>query len=341
MKKFIRLSLISLLLISGCSFSGSLEDRYKDLISVPGFTNSNSLSYDLKFEIPNNGQGLTEREFYTSYSDLYDYSYVLDNIQKVEDENTREKLENIYNIFNSNLFHKTNEYTGRYKGYNIINIIGETLEIRFAHPVLTPNLWNIMNNSMYFENYYVSEFQEGATCNTEFMSHASLYPVVTSIWSGNMCQNENTTNDIFKFAMPAQLEANGYNAYYFHLGFRGFYNRGNFIPNFGFKKNNVKFLQNLGLYEYTTDDYNIKFYERFIDFSKPFYVSNLTYSMHGDWKEGTLGINDERANRVLTSLEKDKSYFNDMEEIPKMVYLILFMARLQDFCLGIHIVTSI
>ena len=96
-----------------------------------------------------------------------------------------------------------------------------------------------MNNSMYFENYYVSEFQEGATCNTEFMSHSSLYPVVTSSWSGNMCQNENTTNDIFKFSMPAQLKANGYDCFYFHLGYRGFYNRGNFIPNFGFDKTNV------------------------------------------------------------------------------------------------------
>ena len=316
MKKVLKISITSLLLLSGCSYSQNLNDRYNDLISVPSYiTSTNSTSYDLEFVVPNDGKGIKEREFYTSYSDLYDYSYVLDNINKVEDQTQKEKLTEVYNVFDQNSFHSKNDYTGRYEGYNIINIIAETLELRFAHPVLTPNLWHIMNNSMYFENYYVSEFQEGATCNTEFMSHAGLFPVVTSVWSGNMCQNEETTNDIFKFALPAQLEANGYNAYYFHLGYSNFYNRWNFIPNFGFEKNNIKFINHIGVDGYVTDDYNIKFFENFVDFSKPFYVSNLTYSMHGDYRFDSLGVNAERANRVLTALNKDVEYFKYMMEV--------------------------
>lgn len=316
MKKIIKISITSLLLLSGCSYSQNLNDRYNDLVSVPSYiTSSNTTSYEVEFVIPNDGKGIERREFYTSYSDLHDYSYALRNIEKVEDEIEREKLIECYNTFDNNSFHSKNDYTGRYKGYNIINIIGETLEIRFAHPKLTPNLWNIMNNSMYFKNYYVSEFQEGATCNTEFMSHSGLFPVVTSVWSGNMCQNENTTNDIFKFSLPAQLEANGYNSYYFHLGYRNFYNRGNFIPNFGFKKSNVKFINDIGINEYVTDENNLKFFEKFVDFSQPFYVSNLTYSMHGDYKENSLGVNSYREKRVLDSLQKNKSYFKDMMEV--------------------------
>lgn len=333
MKKVLKISIISIMLLAGCSFSKSLEDRYKEQLSIPIFNNSsNSSSYKIDFVVPNDGKGINKREFYTKYSDLHDYSYVLENIEKVEDETTKEKLKNIYDTFNSNSFHSKNEYTGRFKGYNMINIIGETLEIRFAHPELTPNLWHIMNNSMYFENYYVSEYQEGATCNTEFMSHASLYPVVTSSWSGNMCQNENTTSDIFKFAMPAQLEANGYNSYYFHLGYRGFYNRGNFIPNFGFDRDKIKFIHEIDCSDYVTDDYNIRFYERFIDFSKPFYVSNLTYSMHGGYAGNSLGVNSERENRVLTALDKNKDYFKDMMEafyyLQKLTYFDDFLGDL-------------
>lgn len=336
MKKKKILLITSLLLLNGCSFSKNLSNRYESLNSVPSYivSNNTSLSDKIEFVVPNDGKGIKEREFYTSYSDLYDYSYVLNNIEKVENEEEKNKLKEIYNVFNSNQFHSKNDYTGKYAGYNIINIIGETLEIRFAHPILTPNLWNIMNNSMYFENYYVSEFQEGATCNTEFMSHAGLFPVVTSVWSGNMCQNENTTNDIFKFSLPAQLKANGYNAYYFHLGYRGFYNRGNFIPNFGFDKSNIKFIQDIGCNNYVTDDYNIKFFEKFVDFTKPFYISNLTYSMHGGYDDEALGINNERANRVLTSLDKSLNYFNDMIQVfyylQKLTYFDDYLGELLE-----------
>ncbi len=328
MKNIRYLSLISLFLLSGCSFSSKLSDRYMGLISIPSFNDSNSVHFDTEFVIPNNGNGIDKREFFTHYSDLHDFSYVLDNIEKVEDEISREKLKNIYKVFNTNSFHAKNDYSGKYKGYNLINITAETLELRFIDPILTPNLWNVMNNSMYFENYYVSEFQEGATCNTEFMSHSGLYPVVTSVWSGNMCQNENTTNDIFKFALPAQLKANGYETYYFHLGYKNFYNRGNFIPNFGFDKENIKFINNIGIYDYVTDENNIKFYEQFIDFNKPFYVSNLTYSMHGGYNESSLGVNSERANRVLTALNKDMSYFENLKEI---FYYLQKLTYFDDF----------
>jgi len=317
MRKILKLIVTSMLLLSGCSFSSNLSNRYDKLNSIPSFimSNDNSMLDKIEFVVPNDGNGIKEREFFTSYSDLHDFSYVLDNIEKVEDEKVKKELKEVYEVFNNNPFHYKNDYSGRYAGYNIINIIGETLEIRFAHPELTPNLWHIMNNSMYFENYYVSEFQEGATCNTEFMSHAGLFPVVTSIWSGNMCQNENTTNDIFKYALPAQLQANGYNAYYFHLGYRGFYNRGNFIPNFGFNKDNIKFMQDLGYYNHVTDEHNIEFFKKYVDFSKPFYVSNLTYSMHGGYDEDSLGVTNESANRVLKALNKDLAYFSDMIQV--------------------------
>ena len=94
MKKIVNISITSLMLLSGCSFNSMLEDRYKDLISIPSFNNSNNVSFETHFEVPNDGKGIDKREFYTKYSDLYDFSYVLDNINKVEDVTTKEKLTN-------------------------------------------------------------------------------------------------------------------------------------------------------------------------------------------------------------------------------------------------------
>ena len=124
MNKLSKVSILSILLLSGCSYSSLLSDRYQNPVNN---NSTNSSSYKIEFVAPNEGKGIKEKEFYTSYSDLYDYSYVLDNINKVEDTELKNKLSNIYSSFMANPYHEPNKYTGKYKDYNIINIIGETL----------------------------------------------------------------------------------------------------------------------------------------------------------------------------------------------------------------------
>ena len=81
MNKVNKLAILSILLLSGCSYSSMLSDRYENPMNN---SSTNSSSYKIEFVVPNDGKGIKPKEFYTSYSDLYDYSYVMDNINKVE-----------------------------------------------------------------------------------------------------------------------------------------------------------------------------------------------------------------------------------------------------------------
>ena len=111
MNKISKIAILSILLLSGCSYSSMLSHRYENPLNN---NSTNSSSYKIEFVVPNDGKGIKEKEFYTSYSDLYDYSYVLDNISKVEDEELKGKLTNIYNSFMSNPYHEVIKYTGKY-----------------------------------------------------------------------------------------------------------------------------------------------------------------------------------------------------------------------------------
>lgn len=359
MKLFKKGSLLLVLLICGCSIKGLAQQAYPnntipplDMSSlISGGINNSSLPA-AEITLPNGGNSYNAKDFlsyYDDYQNYHDNDYVLANFETAE-ESEREVLNQVYKSFKDyTYYHQDNAYTGRYEGYNLISILSETLELKFTHPELTPNIWNVMNHGMYFENYYVSEFQEGATCNSEYMAHSGLFPNVDSSWGNNMCQNKLSTNNIFKFAMPAQLIANDYDTYYFHSGYRNFYNRGNFIPNFGFPKSNIKFLENLrniGFYpdtdgdgkenlDYFSDDKMTIFFDQFLDASKyengdkNFYVSMLTYSMHGAYSESNpLAINEERINRVLTSLNKTKDYFEGHNEV---LYYLAKLTAYDDF----------
>ena len=352
-------SLLLVLLMCGCSIKGLAEQAFPnntipplDMSSlISGGINNSSLP-EAEITLPNGGNSYTAQDFLTYYDDGQNYhnnDYVLANFEDAE-ESEREILNQVYKSFKDyTYFHEDNAYTGRYEGYNLISILSETLELKFTHPELTPNIWKVMNHGMYFENYYVSEFQEGATCNSEYMAHSGLFPNVDSSWGNNMCQNKLSTNNIFKFAMPAQLRANDYDTYYFHSGYRNFYNRGVFIPNFGFPKDNIKFLENLrnkGFYpdtdgdgrenlDYFSDDKMTIFFDEFLDASKyengdkNFYVSMLTYSMHGAYSESNpLAINEERINRVLTSLGTTTAYFEGHDEV---LYYLAKLTAYDDF----------
>ena len=92
MNKVNKLAILSILLLSGCSYSSMLSHRYENPMNN---SSTNSSSYKIEFVVPNDGKGIKPKEFYTNYSDLYDYSYVLDNINKVEDTELKNKYINI------------------------------------------------------------------------------------------------------------------------------------------------------------------------------------------------------------------------------------------------------
>lgn len=212
--------------------------------------------------------------------------------------------------------HDTNDYSDLYAGYNVISIIGETLETRFIDPVLTPNLYMMLNDGYSFDNYYTTVFQQGATCNSEFMSLTGYSAIPSNDWINNVCDSysENT----YTYALPNQLESIGYETYYFHSGYEWFYNRETITPQYGFSTS--KFQEDI--FDLGYDDFQdrhdtemLYFFDEFVNYDELFYIDLLTYSMHGAYNQEEFGVHYGRVEEAYPNTELDPEVINYMAKL--------------------------
>ncbi len=248
------------------------------------------------------------------YSEKYGYyHYHLLDITKlnpsVDEIDVVEEAETYF----ENRNHDHNVYSDQYQGYNVITILGESLDTRFIDPVLTPNLYMMYAEGLRFDHYYTPVFQQGATCNSEYMSLVGLSAINTNDWSNNICDTYSTNS--FPYSLPNQLASIGYDTYYFHSGHEWFYNRETIIPHYGF--NTVKFQEDL--YEQGYDDYNehfdsqmILFFEEYVSYDNPFHVNLLTYSGHGAYNQDAFNIHQDQLDAAYPNQTFDSQVENYM-----------------------------
>lgn len=308
-------------LTSGCTLHGLANNlKGKD---------SNKNSITISSEVVNSVKDqYYNPDFFPKYEKNMDFSDVEARL------NSDELV--LYKYFmNQNKQTEDNEMTGKYIGKNLITILAESMELRFANPYLTPNLYRIINGSYYFDNYFVDEIQSGATCNSEFMSMTSLLPTSATSFRYTVCTKY--SNNKFMFAIPAQMRANGYDTYYFHSGYKNFYYRNELIPNYGFEV--AKFGDDLykDYDEYMSDEEMIKFFEKYLNPENKFYVNMLTYSMHGAYND-TLTEKEEtnveiNVRKYLLDRGMTQEEANEYE-IPSDIYSFLNKMTKFDRFLG-------
>lgn len=248
------------------------------------------------------------------YFDQTDYSYVYGNAVNLTDD-LKNDIQTIYTYYetkNRNLTINEDTY-GMFSGYNYLNIMLESLDLKFVHPDLTPTMYELINSSMIIDDYYNVEFQPGATCNNEFMTLTSLYPFGSNTSSNNICNTYSKNK--FEFALPNQFESAGYDSYYFHAGEKTFYNREELIPNYGFTTSKFR----VDLYDdydieidMAKDSGSIEFFKNYIDYDyykeegNNFYINYLSYTTHGGYSNNYYL---EEHDEVVTSFIKNN--FND------------------------------
>ncbi len=105
--------------------------------------------------------------------------YLKDNMSYNLSEGDKKDITEWLNYKNENL--PPNEYTGMFKGKNLIFIQVESLENfminqSYQGQVLTPNLNNMLKNSYYFSNFY-EQVNNGNSADADLMVNASVLPV--------------------------------------------------------------------------------------------------------------------------------------------------------------------
>ena len=224
----------------------------------------------------------------TLFSEKYGwYNYHLLDFTRIRpNPEIDELVEEVDNYFDTLPNHEKNDYSDLYQGYNVVMIVGETLETRFIDETLTPHLYEMSSNGITFDNYFTTVFQQGATCNSEYMGMTGLASITTNDWSSNICDSY-STNPI-PYALPNQLKSIGYDTYYFHSGYEWFYNRIEMVPQYGYDV--VKFQEDLmsnGYPEFYDrfDTEMIHFMDEYMSYDNPFMMTMLTYSGHGAYNQ--------------------------------------------------------
>ena len=169
-----------------------------------------------------------------------------------------------------------NEYTGAFKGKNLIAVMLEGIDDWMISEKYTPTMEYMMENGINFKNYYAPTFGTGYTLGSEFCFNTGFYTPPSAVSAVNFVSNS------YPYALPKLFADAGYSSNSFHYNNQEFYNRGILHKSLGYEKYHS--FQDYGLPDYVAQaDSNImKYDEIYNDMVKdaPFFSFVITYSGH-------------------------------------------------------------
>jgi lipoteichoic acid synthase len=138
--------------------------------------------------------------------------------------NTRIKaLDNYY--INQSITPK-NEMTGKFEGMNFIYIMVEAFDLIAINEQLTPTLYKMANEGIYFTNHYSPKYS-CTTGESEFIGLVSLVP------SSDVCTPNQYRNNYYPTAMFSLFNNMGYTSTSYHNYIDKFYDRRTIHKNMG------------------------------------------------------------------------------------------------------------
>ena len=119
-----------------------------------------------------------------------------------------------------------NEYTGIFKGKNIIYILGESFNSIAVQKDVTPTLYKLVNSSFVFTNYYSPMFM--STSGGEFQFSTSLIPTQKTLnkWQKGKVDLSYAIGNVFNDL--------GYDTFAYHNWTYTYYGRNKTMPTLGF-----------------------------------------------------------------------------------------------------------
>jgi lipoteichoic acid synthase len=136
-------------------------------------------------------------------------------------------LQSMHKYFSSLTPSAKNDYTGIYKGYNLILITAEGFSQYAVDPILTPTLYKMSHEGYYFPNFYTPLWGV-STSDGEYVATTGLIPK-SGVWS-----MFKSADNYMPFAMGNQLKSLSYKAMAYHNHRYNYYGRDLSHPNLGY-----------------------------------------------------------------------------------------------------------
>lgn len=160
--------------------------------------------------------------------DDVDYNVTDIDFDKLIKNEKNNNIKELHKYFKLQTPSNKNEYTGIFRGKNLIFITAESFDFNMIDKDLTPTLYKMNNEGITFNNFYTPIYY-ASTSDGEYSNLTGLLPK-SGTWS-YLASEENT----YPYSFPNVLKKYGYNSYYYHNGEYDFYNRNTVSKNLGYK----------------------------------------------------------------------------------------------------------
>ena len=229
---------------------------------------------------------------------VYDYNKMDLDFTATSDLVNGSTLENMHTYFSSKTASQQNEYTGMFKGKNLIQITAEAFSPYVISKELTPTLYKLTHEGFVFTNYYQPGWGQSTT-GGEFAHMTGIIPT----WVNGNLSFYASHQDYMPFALGNQFRALGYTTVAYHNNSYTYYNRHLTHPNLGYdyygQGNGLNLTvpgwpySDLDMMEQTAPAY----IEDYVNTGKPFHAYYMSVSGHANWGWGNAmsGKNREAA----------------------------------------------
>jgi lipoteichoic acid synthase len=160
----------------------------------------------------------TTTEVVTETEPMPEFNVMDIDFQTLADNESNETIRDMHNYFSSLDPSRTNEYTGIFKGHNLILIVAESFYPYAIREDLTPTLYMMANEGFVFNNFYNPLFGV-STSDGEYVACEGLLPK-PGVWSFYI-----SGRNYMPFAFGNQLRALGYITKAYHNHTYTYYNR--------------------------------------------------------------------------------------------------------------------
>lgn len=149
------------------------------------------------------------------------------DFNKLAEKETDKTLKQMHEYFASVTPTMQNEYTGKFKGKNLIFIVAEGFSPYAVSETLTPTLYKLSHEGIQCTNYYTPGWGV-STSDGEYTSLLGLMPA-TGVHSMEYSANRN-----MYFSLGNMLKKQGYGTYAYHNHTYTYYGRNKSHPNLGY-----------------------------------------------------------------------------------------------------------
>ena len=245
----------------------------------------------------------------------YGYNNLNYDFEKLLNETKDKNVKTITQYVMADNGTKKNEYTGMFKGKNLVFFMAESFNEIGVSEELTPTLYKLINTGFVFENFYTP--QNLSTIGGEYQDLTGLmaHSSILSTWRRG--------NNYYPYGLGTVFKNLGYQVQAYHNNSYSFQDRNKYLKAVGFDtyigrynglEKRMKFpwpASDLDMINVTVDDY--------INSDTPFMTYYVTVSGHFDYEfdQNSMARKNKEYVKNLPYDEKTKGYLATQIELDK------------------------